>query len=129
VISDTDWQLLDERLKSIEDSIQLLQILFPQIKPPESLDDIERSIVVIQAWIDTQIHNKYYPSKPADLTKATRPYGALGEIPCVFDNMPESEKMKSLCISCNCPRCPPYALSMGSLTDAGLKQQWRNKDD
>jgi hypothetical protein len=39
MVTDYDWQLLDERLKSIEDSIQLLQILFPQIKPPESLDD------------------------------------------------------------------------------------------
>jgi hypothetical protein len=39
MVSDTDWQLLDARLKSIEDSIQLLQIIFPQIKPPENLDD------------------------------------------------------------------------------------------
>ena len=39
MVTDYDWQLLDERLKSIEDSIQLLQIIFPQIKPPESLDD------------------------------------------------------------------------------------------
>lgn len=39
MVTDYDWQLLDERLKSIEQSIQLLQIMFPQIKPPESLDD------------------------------------------------------------------------------------------
>ena len=39
MVTDYDWQLLDARLKSIEQSIQLLQIMFPQIKPPESLDD------------------------------------------------------------------------------------------
>jgi len=39
MVTDYDWQLLDARLKSIEQSIQLLEILFPQIKPPESLDD------------------------------------------------------------------------------------------
>ena len=61
MIDDYDWQLLDARLKSIEDSIRLLQIIFPQIKPPESLDD--------------------------------------------------------------------YVLYEGSLMDAGLKQQWRNRDE
>jgi hypothetical protein len=39
MIDDYDWQLLDARLKSIEQSIQLLQIMFPQTKPPESLGD------------------------------------------------------------------------------------------
>lgn len=38
-MTDYDWQLLDARLKSIEQSIELLQIMFPQIKSPESLDD------------------------------------------------------------------------------------------
>ena len=39
MVTDTDWQLLDARLKSIEQSIQLLEIMFPQIKSPERLDD------------------------------------------------------------------------------------------
>ena len=39
MVTDYDWQLLDARIKSIEQSIQLLQIMFPQIKSPESLDD------------------------------------------------------------------------------------------
>ncbi len=104
-VSDTDWELLNKRLESIE-----------------------QSITVIQAWIDTQLRNKYHPSKPADLTRAVRPYGALGEIPCVFDNMPEAEKMKPLCISCPCPKCSPYALSCGSLTSPSTEQIWRNKD-
>lgn len=103
MISDVDWDLLNKRLESVERSIDMLRAMFPVPQTPT-------------------------PSRPADLTKAVRPYGALGEIPCVFDNMPESEKMKPLCIRCPCPKCSPYALSMGSLTDAGLKQQWRNKD-
>lgn len=39
MVTDYDWQLLDARLKSIEQSIQLLESLFPQIRPPESFDD------------------------------------------------------------------------------------------
>lgn len=39
MVTDYDWQLLDARLKSIEQSIQLLQIIVTQIKSPESLDD------------------------------------------------------------------------------------------
>lgn len=39
MIDDYDWELLDQRLKSIEQSIEILKIMFPQIKPPESLDD------------------------------------------------------------------------------------------
>lgn len=99
MVDDQDWKILNDKLESIE-----------------------RSIVVIQAWIDTQLQNKYYPSRPVDLTKAVRPYGALGEIPCVFDNMSESERMKPLSISCPCPKCSPYCLSYGSLMDAGTVQ-------
>lgn len=104
MLDDYDWELLNKRLESIERSIEMLKAMFP-------------------------VPEYQMSSKPADLTRATRPYGALGEIPCVFDNMPESEKMKPMCISCACPKCSPYALSCGSLSDAGLKQQWRNKDD
>lgn len=100
MIDEQDWKILNARLESIERSIDMLRVMFPVPQAP-------------------------MPSKPADLTRATRPYGALGEIPCVFDNMPESEKMKPMCISCPCPRCSPYALSMGSLTDAGLRQEWQ----
>ncbi|UZS00971.1 hypothetical protein [Pseudomonas phage vB_PsaM_M1] len=101
MISDVDWLLLERRLESIESSIDMLKAMFPVPQAPT-------------------------PSRPADLTKAVRPYGALGEIPCVFDNMPESEKMKPLCISCPCPKCSPYALSSGSLSDAGTVQVWNN---
>ena len=101
MISDTDWEILDRRLKAIEDSI-----------------------VVIKGYIDTQLRNKHYPSTPADLTKAVRYYEALGETSCAFDGMSALEKMKPTGLVCNCPKCSPYCLSLGDLTDAGLKQQW-----
>lgn len=30
MISDTDWEILDKRLKAIEDSIEMLKTLFPE---------------------------------------------------------------------------------------------------
>lgn len=104
-VSDTDYDLLDKRLKAIEDSI-----------------------VVIKGYIDTQLKNKYYPSTLADLTKVVRPYGALGETPCAFDGMSALDKMKPTGLVCNCPKCSPYCLSLGDLTDAGTEQQWRVDD-
>jgi len=62
VISDTDWALLDKRL-----------------------EEIERSIGILQAYVDTSLKEKYY--------------GADGIA---------------------------YALSSGSLVDAGLSQQWQH---
>lgn len=61
MISDTDWEILDKRLKAIEDSLEMLKALFPDIPVVECSDE--------------------------------------------------------------------YILEQGSLTDAGTKQQWRNKDD
>lgn len=98
MISDTDWELLERRLQSIERSIEMLKVMFPVKEPPT----------------------------PYDGMKNVQPYKALGEIPCVFDNMPELEKMKPLCVSCPCPKHSPYALSCGSLQDSGTAQVWRN---
>lgn len=62
MISDTDWALLDKRL-----------------------EEIERSLGILQAYVDTSLKEKYY--------------GADGIA---------------------------YALSSGSLVDAGLSQQWQH---
>lgn len=64
MISDTDWALLDKRL-----------------------EEIERSLGTLQAYVDTSLKEKYYGNS-----------GAIGVA---------------------------YALSSGSLVDAGLKQQWQ----
>ena len=62
MISDTDWDLLNKRL-----------------------EEIERSIGILQAYVDTSLKEKYH--------------GADGIA---------------------------YALSSGSLVDAGLNQQWQH---
>lgn len=64
-VSDTDWALLDARL-----------------------NEIERSIGILQAYVDTSLKEKYYGNS-----------GAIGVA---------------------------YALSEGSLVDAGLNQQWQH---
>ena len=65
MISDTDWALLDKRL-----------------------EEIERSLGILQAYVDTSLKEKYYGNS-----------GAIGVA---------------------------YALSEGSLVDAGLNQQWQH---
>ena len=65
MISDTDWALLDKRLT-----------------------EIERSLGILQAYVDTSLKEKYYGNS-----------GAIGVA---------------------------YALSEGSLVDAGLNQQWQH---
>ena len=64
MISDTDWALLDKRL-----------------------EEIERSLGILQAYVDTSLKEKYYGKS-----------GAIGVA---------------------------YALSEGSLVDAGSNQQWQ----
>ena len=99
MVTDTDWDLLNKRLESIERSIEMLKKMFP-------------------------VPEYQMSSTPADLTKVVRPYEALGETPCAFDGMSALDKMKPTGLVCNCPKCSPYCLSFGDLTDAGLKQQW-----
>ena len=65
MISDTDWALLDTRLY-----------------------EIERSLGILQAYVDTSLKEKYYGNS-----------GAIGVA---------------------------YALSEGSLVDAGINQQWQH---
>ena len=65
MVSDYDWQLLDARL-----------------------NEIERSLGILQAYVDTSLKEKYYGNS-----------GAIGVA---------------------------YALSEGSLVDAGLSQQWQH---
>ena len=65
MISDTDWALLDKRLT-----------------------EIERSIGILQVYVDTSLKEKYYGNS-----------GAIGVA---------------------------YALSGGSLVDAGSNQQWQH---
>lgn len=98
MISDTDWEILERRLT-----------------------EIERSIGILQAYVDTSLKEKYYGNSGAIGVAFTE----VKPRPCVFDGMSKEDRMKSMCISCPCPKCSPYALSSGSLVDAGLSQQWQ----
>ena len=64
-VSDTDWMLINKRI-----------------------EEIERSLGILQAYVDTSLKEKYYGNS-----------GAIGVA---------------------------YALSEGSLIDAGLNQQWQH---
>ena len=99
MISDTDWALLDKRL-----------------------EEIERSIGILQAYVDTSLKEKYYGNSGAIGVAFTE----VKSRPCVFDGMSKEDRMKPMCISCPCPKCSPYALISDSLVDAGLKQQWQH---
>ena len=59
MVTDTDWEILNKRLESIERSIDMLKAMFPVKEAP----------------------TPYKPYPTIDH------YKALGEIPCVFDNM------------------------------------------
>lgn len=97
MISDTDWALLDARL-----------------------NEIERSIGILQAYVDTSLKEKYYGNSRAIGVAFTE----VKPRPCVFDGMSKEDRMKPMCISCPCPKCSPYALSVGNFTDAGVSQAW-----
>lgn len=101
MVTDTDIRLILEKLDRFEQKLKELEKDIQEMKP---------------SWLSTQPH--------ADLSKAKRPYGALADIPCVFDNLSPEDRMKPMGISCRCSRCSPYCLSVGSLSDAGTAQVW-----
>ena len=99
MVSDADWEILERRLT-----------------------EIERSLGILQAYVDTSLKEKYYGNSGAIGVAFTE----VKPRPCVFDGMSKEDRMKPMCISCPCPKCSPYALSSGSLVDAGLNQQWQH---
>lgn len=94
MISDTDWALLDKRL-----------------------EEIERSIGILQAYVETSLKEKYHGADGVAFTKTK-------ERPCVFDGMSPEDRMKAISVYCPCPKCSPYALWNGNFTDAGISQVW-----
>ena len=97
MISDTDWALLDKRL-----------------------EEIERSLGILQAYVDTSLKEKYYGNSGAIGVAFTE----VKSRPCVFDGMSPEDRMKAVSVYCPCPKCSPYALSVGNFTDSGVSQVW-----
>lgn len=106
MISDTDYDLLNKRLESIERSIEMLKAMFPEKPKPVEISDVQ----II--W-----------------DEITKPKYIAGRIPCMVETLTEEQRKMSLGLACNCPKCSPYALSSGSLQDSGLPQIWRNNDE
>ena len=76
------------------------------------LEEVETEVKILSAYVDTQLMKKYYPSVQADLSKALKPFGAigerskaLGEIPCYFESLSEEDKLKPMSVVCYCKRC------------------------
>lgn len=82
------------------------------------LEDIERSLKVLQAYVDTSLKEKYYGADGIARS------GTAIHRRCVLEGMSPEDKMKPMSVYCSCPKCSPYALSVGSLVDSGLKQVW-----
>ena len=95
MISDTDWMLINRRL-----------------------EEIERSLGILQAYVDTSLKEKYYGADGIARS------GTVIQRRCVFDGMSNEDKMKAVSVYCSCPKCSPYALSVGNFTDAGVSQAW-----
>jgi len=94
MIDDQDWILINKRI-----------------------EEIERSLGILQAYVDTSLKEKYYGADGIAFTKTQ-------ERACVFDGMSPEERMKAVSVYCPCPKCSPYALSVGNFTDAGVSQVW-----
>lgn len=102
MIHDTDIWLILKRLDAFEEELKKLE---------KEIRGLQKQTPVPTIW-------------PNDPTSVPKPYNRLGQIPCYFDNLTAEERMKPMGISCPCPKCSPYSLSQGSLSDAGLAQVW-----
>ena len=82
------------------------QILKKQLLEFEKrLEEVENEVKILSAYVDTQLMKKYYRNVQADLSKAVRPYGAIGEIPCYFESLSEEDIAKHVGEVCYCKRC------------------------
>lgn len=110
MISDVDYSLLMLKLEKFQARLEALE---------KEIQAIKQLTPIPSVW----------PNNPSDLPKPRNPYRDLSNIPCAFDNLPPEDRRKPMGISCPCPKCSPYALSYGSLTDSGTKQEWRLAKD
>ena len=89
-VTDTDYSLIMLRLAQFEDKLKKL----------------EQEITVLNAYVDTQLENKYYPKSAPDGYTFLDATGGIG-----------------------CKTSAPYVLSSGSLMDSGSVQKWSKPTD
>lgn len=103
---DTDIWLILKRLDAFEEKLEKLE---------KEIRILQKQTSVPAVWSN-------------DPTRIPPPYWG-GKSVCIFDSLPPEDKMKPMSISCPCPKCSPYSLSQGSLSDAGLSQVWKGLEN
>lgn len=108
MIHDTDIFLILKRLDAFEEELKKLE---------NEIKILKQQTPVPRVWPND-------PSKIPPVDAIGKVYRNLSNIPCYFDNLSPEDRMKPMGISCPCPKCSPYSLSQGSLSDAGTVQVW-----
>ena len=98
-VGDADWSILMAKLANFEYRLEQLQEDIEEMKP-KPLDP-----EIIKLW-DRLNHSNI----------------KTGIIPCMYDSV---DPNKAMGMVCSCPKHSAYALSQGSLSDAGLPQAWK----
>lgn len=102
-MTDTDLRIIFDKLRQFEEELRKIESEIRILKKEVSLPNV-------------------YPNRSE--YPATKVYDKLGQIPCYFENISPKDRMKPMSVSCPCPRCSPYSLSQGSLSDGGIAQVW-----
>lgn len=100
MVGDADYSLLMCKLEKLQSAIDRLEKDFNTIKNTQK--------PLWQKATETQFGGQIQ-------TKSS----------CLWENLSPEDRMKPMSMSCPCIKCSTYCLSLGSLTDAGYKQMWR----
>lgn len=95
-MTDTDLRIIFDKLRQFE----------------EELKKLESEVKVLNAYVDTQLQNKYHP-QPDNII-----FGITGCLICGKYDCPAATT------NLPCPEGIPYALTKGSLVDSGTAQVW-----
>lgn len=82
MLSDTDYELLMQRIKKLEERID-----------------------VLDAYVQTQLREKYYPKNSINLWQSVR---TLPKTKCLWESIPLADRNKPTGLSCPCEKCSPH---------------------
>ena len=92
----------------------------------EKLKKLEQEVTVFNAWMETQLRDKYHPNTtpfmPMYIESVDQVNQRNNTNKCAYDGVPAGTPMG---LVCTCPKHSAYALNVGSFVDAGVPQQWR----
>lgn len=93
-MTDIDLDALVKRIERLEEFVGIVKqhgYPIPGTIPP-SIKDIQK------VWDDI-----------------TNPAYIVGKIPCMFDSLSPEDRMKPMGLSCGCPKCSPYCVSLSDV--------------